>query len=134
MFETFPFPEALDLSLLNIDLSDNPQTTAIREAAKNLNNLRDGWLNPPGLIRQAPELAEGFPIRMLPIDRAAESELRKRTLTTLYNQRPTWLNNAHAELDSVVAAAYGWQEDISDDDALNRLLKLNLERAAAQPS
>ncbi len=26
-------------------------------------------------------------------------ELKKRTLTNLYNQNPTWLQNAHAKLD-----------------------------------
>ena len=30
-----------------------------------------------------------------------------------------------------LAAAYGWPEDISDDDALGRLFALNQERAAA---
>jgi hypothetical protein len=33
-------------------------------------------------------------------------------------------------LDRAVAAAYGWPEDISTDDALARLLALNLERAS----
>jgi hypothetical protein len=30
-----------------------------------------------------------------------------------------------------VASAYGWPEDIATDDALQRLLALNLERANA---
>ncbi len=33
--------------------------------------------------------------------------------------------------DRAVAAAYGWPEDIATDDALHRLLALNLERANA---
>jgi hypothetical protein len=37
-----------------------------------------------------------------------------------------WLADA---LGRAVAAAYGWPEDISTDDALARLLALNLERA-----
>ncbi len=32
---------------------------------------------------------------------------------------------AHAVLDAAVAAAYGWPADITDDDALRELLKLN---------
>lgn len=60
-------------------------------------------------------------------------ELKERTLTDLYNQRPTWLQNAHATLDRAAWAAYGW--DASDpavepeDTILSRLLALNLERA-----
>ena len=32
------------------------------------------------------------------------------------------------------AAAYGWPADITDEQILERLLALNLERAASQPS
>jgi hypothetical protein len=65
---------------------------------------------------------------------ASEADLKKRTLTTLtnfYNQRPTWLDNAHRRLDEAVFAAYGWPPDLSDDKILARLLALNLERATA---
>ena len=41
----------------------------------------DRWLNPEG---------------------AAEKELKRRTLTNLYNQRPTWLDLAHRKLDDAV--------------------------------
>ena len=37
-----------------------------------------------------------------------EAELKKRTLTNLYNQRPTWLDLAHRTLDAAVLDAYGW--------------------------
>ena len=57
-------------------------------------------------------------------------DLKKRTLTNLYNERPAWLDNPHRELDRTVAAAYGWPEDIGEEEALARLLALNLERAA----
>ena len=84
---------------------------AIGEAARALNELRENWLNP--------------------LDMPA-SELKKRTLTNLYNVRPTWLDHAHKTLDAAVAAAYGWTVDLEDQDILGRLLTLNLERAAAQ--
>ena len=84
---------------------------AIGEAARALNELRENWLNP--------------------VDMPA-SELKKRTLTKLYNVRPTWLDHAHKTLDAAVAAAYGWPVDVEDQDILGRLLTLNLERAAAQ--
>jgi hypothetical protein len=51
-------------------------------------------------------------------------------LSNLYNERPAWLDNAHRDLDSAVAAAYGWPADIAEEEALARLLALNRERAA----
>ena len=44
------------------------------------------------------------------------AEKKKRTLTNLYNTRPTWLELAHKKLDEAVFAAYGWPDDLSDDD------------------
>lgn len=49
----------------------------------------------------------------------------------LYNVRPTWLDNVHRKLDEAVFVAYGWPADLTDDAILERLLALNLERAAA---
>jgi hypothetical protein len=59
----------------------------------------------------------------------SESELKKRTLTNLYNARPSWLEIAHRRLDEAVLDAYGWPHDLSDDEILARLLELNLARA-----
>ncbi|MBD3176385.1 MAG: hypothetical protein GF320_14495 [Armatimonadia bacterium] len=56
----------------------------------------------------------------------------KLTMTKLYNKRPTWLDNLHKDLDRAVLDAYGWPEDISDEELLERLLALNLERAAEE--
>jgi type II restriction/modification system DNA methylase subunit YeeA len=86
------------------------QREAIAAAARELVRLRDGWLNPPGI---------------------AESELAVRTLTNLYNQRPTWLTNAHDDLDRAVLAAYGWPPDAGGDAILEQLLELNLRRQVA---
>lgn len=44
-----------------------------------------------------------------------------------YPDRPAGLDQAHRELDSAVAAAYGWPEDIPEQDALRELLELNAE-------
>ena len=38
----------------------------------------------------------------------------------------------HDKLDSLVAEAYGWPENLSDDEILARLVKLNAERAAEE--
>ncbi len=51
------------------------------------------------------------------------------TLKEAYSQRPTWLDLAHGRLDTAVLAAYGWPDDLTDEQILERLLALNLERA-----
>lgn len=68
--------------------------------------------------------------RLVPRDEECAAELKKRTLTKLYNARPAWLDLAHRRLDEAVFAAYGWSSGMSDDELLARLLELNLERAA----
>ena len=88
---------------------------AIAAAAEELNRLREGWLNP--------EPAGGLALSQI--------ELKKRTLTNLYNQRPTWLANAHAALDAAVFDAYGWSGEMPDSEILARLLELNLQREPA---
>ena len=49
-----------------------------------------------GLIRQSAIMAAA----------AKDSRLKKRTLTNLYNERPTWLRLCHEKLDRAVLAAY----------------------------
>ena len=44
-------------------------------------------------------------LRLVPADDAAAKALKKRTLTNLYNERPTWLDFAHRTLDEAVDAA-----------------------------
>ncbi len=105
-FETYPFPWPP-----GTEPHGDPRVEAIAAAAQRLVALRDAWLNPPDL---------------------SEAELKKRTLTNLYNARPAWLDEAHRTLDAAVFAAYGWPADLSDEEILARLLALNLERAAAQ--
>ncbi len=97
-FETFPFPEPT-----------KNQRTEIAEAARVLDDLRRGWLAPPGM---------------------AEADLKTRTLTNLYNARPTWLAHAHERLDRAVYSAYGWEYPLSGQDVAARLLELNLSAAA----
>jgi len=68
----------------------------------------------------------------VPNSEEAARELAKRTLTKLYNKRPTWLVLAHPKLDSAVFAAYRWPDSLSDDEILERLLYLNIHRAAGR--
>ena len=105
-----------------------PRAIAIAEASRRLVELRDRWLNPPEWVEWVDEPVPGYPRRPVPGDEDAAKALRKRTLTNLYNARPQWLADAHAALDAVVAAAYGWSADITDDDSLRALLGLNVDR------
>ena len=126
-FETYPFPKGLSPDVPAADYADDPRAVAIAEAARRLVELRDRWLNPPEWVEWVDEPVPGYPKRPVPRDETAARELKKRTLTNLYNTRPQWLADAHAELDAAVAAAYGWPADISEEDALGELLKMNLE-------
>ena len=125
-FETFPFPDGLTPDISAADYAADPRAAAIADAAQRLVELRDRWLNPPEWVEWLDEPVPGYPTRPVPRDEAAATALKTRTLTSLYNVRPTWLADAHAVLDAAVATAYGWPTDISDDDALAELLALNL--------
>jgi hypothetical protein len=70
---------------------------------------------------------------LVPKDAECAAKLKARTLTQLYNERPTWLDLAHKKLDAAVAVAYDWPADLSEEAILEKLLQLNLARAAAQP-
>jgi len=163
-FETFPFPGPTA-----------EQAAAIAEAARELNALRERWLNPPEWVREeilefpgtvggpwtryieedggrcaveggrgpehrtpstehrsAPRIGTVRYPRLVPRDAECAAKLKKRTLTNLYNARPTWLDMAHRALDAAVFAAYGWEPEMTDEQILERLLALNLERAAAE--
>ena len=98
----------------------------IAEAARRLVSLRDRWLNPPEWVEWLEEPVSGYPQRPVARDEEAEKALKKRTLTNLYNACPQWLADAHAALDAAVAAAYGWDAGVSEDDALRELSTLNL--------
>ena len=131
-FRTFPFPEGLTPNIPAAEYAGDPRAIAIAEAARRLNELREAWLNPADLVERVPEVVPGFPDRIVALSPQAAAVLKKRTLTNLYNERPAWLDNAHRDLDAAVAAAYGWPADLSEEEALARLLALNLARAAAQ--
>jgi type II restriction/modification system DNA methylase subunit YeeA len=136
-FETFPFPEGLAPNIPAPDYAADPRAVKIATAAARLNELRENWLNPADLVNRVPEVVPGYPDRILPKDDAAAKELKKRTLTNLYNARPAWLDHAHKALDEAVAEAYGWGDDwraglLTEDEILARLFKLNQTRAKAE--
>jgi type II restriction/modification system DNA methylase subunit YeeA len=147
-FETFPFPwppgqepstkETSEVSETSEVLKEN----AIAEAARQLVALRQGWLHPP-------EEEIGITI--------SQKMLKKRTLTNLYNALEYYrenvrgvahnprlwkdkfdyvelemietLDHIHTRLDQAVLDAYGWPHNLSDEQILEKLLALNLERA-----
>jgi hypothetical protein len=101
-FETFPFPE-----------TTSEQREDVSRAARHLDEVRSHLL-------------------------ASDDRL---TLTRLYNEvaalreardaaaRVFPLLLAHEALDVAVAAAYGWEWPLEDEEVLSRLLALNLDRA-----
>ena len=125
-FETFPFPDGLSPDIPAAGYADGPRSVAIAKAARRLVELRDRWLNPPEWVEWVDEPVPGYPKRPVARDDEAAKELKKRTLTNLYNARPQWLADAHETLDAAVAAAYGWDAEISEAEALQELLALNL--------
>jgi hypothetical protein len=114
-FETFPLPWPPSKEPVN-----DARYKAIAAAAKELNDLRENWLNPPEWIKPIEEAVDrfedfkGVPAEALPLLRrsaiaaraAKDKRLKKRTLTNLYNERPGWLKIAHRKLDEAVLAAY----------------------------
>jgi len=148
-FETFPLPFPPGKEPLN-----DPHMTAIAAAAKELDGLRTKWLNPPEWTQEAVleflgtvggpwtryidlpadkatpgSIGTVHYARLVPKNAECATKLAKRTLTNLYNERPTWLAMAHAKLDQAVFAAYDWSADLTDQQILERLLALNKERA-----
>ena len=128
-FESFPFPEGLSPDVPTVNRSDDPRAVAVAEAARRLVELRDRWLSPPEWVEWTEEpVPEEYPQRPVPRDEAASAQLKRRTLTNLYNARPQWLTDAHVALDDAVGAAYGWSVEISDSEALSKLMALNVTR------
>jgi len=128
-FETFPFPK--DFPLRSPAPSAVKAFDFIAEAAKRLDELRNNWLNPPEWVDRIPEVVLDYPDRIV-AKAGHEADLKKRTLTNLYNQRPAWLDNIHKELNAAVAAAYGWDDytpAMPDEEILARLFALNQQRA-----
>ena len=105
-FETFPMPWPPGR-----EPATEPRCVAIADAARELVAKRDAWLagTTPG-------------------------DKKLRTLTRLYNDRPTWLDLAQKDLDAAVLAAYGWPVGMTDDQLLEKLLGLNFTRQTTATS
>lgn len=141
-FETYPFPWPPGQEPTE---ADDPHVFAIAAAARQLDQFRTAWLNPP-----AEDIGITIPSHVV----------NNLTLTNLYNalslyrsafkgklqDRVRWvketkgiislaqideLDHIHTTLDRAVLDAYGWPRTLTDEQILERLLALNLERAAA---
>lgn len=128
-FATFPFPSALTPNVPAKEYEADVRSRRIAASANRLNALREAWLNPPDLVNRVPEVVSGYPDRILPKSEMAAKELKKRTLTNLYNTSPLWLRHAHQEVDEAVASAYGWKWPLTDGEILEKLFELNQARA-----
>ena len=141
-FETYPFPWPPGQEPSE---ADDPRVLAIAAAARQLDQFRTAWLNPPATQDKTINIAE-------------EKRLSNLTLTNLYNalslyrdqfkgklrDRVRWaketkniitleqideLDHIHTSLDHAVLSAYGWPPTLTDEQILERLLALNLARA-----
>lgn len=103
-FQTFPFPW-----LPGSEPVEDAKYKAIADASSELVEKREVWMNP---------------------DRDSEGDIIKRSLTGLYNELPTWLELCHEKLNRAVISAYGWPIDVTDNDILANLKRLNEERSS----
>lgn len=110
----------------NEDLSDDWQKLQAI-AARVLNENWERWLSPtsnPGVV----DVGSVFPSGSSSLIHPTSARDNFRTLTNLYNQRPTWFVLAHEKLDCAVFNLYGWEWGLSDEHVLGRLLEENLRR------
>lgn len=114
-FDPFPFPA---------DVSE-PLKDQIRAEAEALDALRKRVLEShedltlTKLYNVLEALREGRALT------DAERDMHDRGLVTLIRQH-------HDGIDALVAQAYGWPADLSDEEILTRLVALNKERAAEE--
>ena len=133
-FETFPFPWPPGQ-----EPTDHPAYIAISVAAQQLHEERDAWLNPPGTPERALRdrtLTNLYnALAVFRGDPLPEGKKHPRTVTAAGDFAPR-LAELHEALDCAVCDGYGWDHAVLEDDEeiLQRLLTLNLERAKREHS
>jgi type II restriction/modification system DNA methylase subunit YeeA len=150
-FETFPLPWRS-----GEEPKDDPRYKAIAQAAKELDDFRVTWQNPADdmilgssalqkrtltnlyncleLYKekiQGKKRSEEFwlqELRLLfKVKEKSKKQLTVRLIISL--DEIETLDSLHTELDNAVLDSYGWSRTIGDENILENLLKLNLERA-----
>ncbi|MCA9942172.1 MAG: hypothetical protein KC449_01760 [Anaerolineales bacterium] len=153
-FETFPFPWPPGQE----PGEDDPRVAAIAQWARALVQWRDAWLNPPregmyaGLGAAYDKLVKNRTLTNLynglvyyrstrptpygrpggsPLlfDRAEFDKVTRKSVTPTDIQE---LDDIHTALDTAVLNAYSWPHDLTDEQILERLLALNLERSGRE--
>jgi type II restriction/modification system DNA methylase subunit YeeA len=146
-FETFPFPW-----IPNQEPIDDPRVQAIAAAAKALDNFRNNWLNPKdSLLQGSRALQKRTLTNLYNCLTVYREQIKgkhrslaawKSALRALFRapdalavelilslDEVETLDEIHITLDQSVLEAYGWPHSLGDEQILERLLALNLERA-----
>jgi hypothetical protein len=113
-FETFPFPAPTDSQKQRIgDLAEQLDAHRKKQLAAHPKLTLTGMYNVLEKLRAGDTLT------------TKDKTIHEQGLVSV-------LAELHDELDAAVAAAYGWPADLTDEQILERLLALNLERAAEE--
>lgn len=110
-FDAFPFPDATDAQKARIrDLGERLDAHRKARQAEHPKLTMTGMYNVLEKLRSGETLTK------------KDKEIHDQGLVTI-------LKEIHDELDAAVFDAYGWPTDLSDEEILERLVALNLERA-----
>lgn len=145
-FETFPFPYTPGKEPF-----DDPCARDVAAAAKALDDFRNNWLNPKDTLLQGSKALQKRTLTNLYNclslyreqikGKRRSAEAWKAALRELFRSEKLaveailsldeveTLDEIHTALDNAVLDAYGWPHSLSDEQILERLLALNLERA-----
>ncbi|MGB1252300.1 MAG: class I SAM-dependent DNA methyltransferase [Candidatus Promineifilaceae bacterium] len=144
-FRTFPFPWSPGREPSE---QEDKRVMAIAEAARELVTFRQAWLHPPakdvGVYLSKRDLKRRTLTNMYNALEHFRCSKEANVLHTL-EFRDGWkatvksdftiaqaqqLDDIHTELDEAVLDAYGWPHNLTNEQILENLLALNLERAA----
>ena len=108
-----------DLALLAADLRQPGRVNLAAGNAHPPNQALHADLTLTGMYNVLEKLRAGEPLN------AKEKAIHEQGLVTV-------LRELHDELNRAVLDAYGWPHDLGDEEILERLLALNLERAGRE--
>ncbi len=144
-FETFPFPWPPGQEPAE---SDEARVAEIAHWARALHTWRDAWLNPPPPPGNAIDVTYNKMVQNRTLTNLynglvyyretvkaggglfQQSEFNKVTRGSVSRAEIQELDDMHTALDNAVLDAYGWPHHLTDEEILERLLALNLQRAA----